>query len=104
MVFNTEFAFELILFCLNILALITFIRKGDPVPIVHCFNIAYFAYIIEYYNDPIVISFLNNVALVIIILNSLALCGYYIRSHGVRNEDKITTRGGGGGSWRLSQV
>jgi len=116
----TEYALsltELIFVCINILGLIMLIEKSAPVIlsytllIVQGFNIAYSAYIIEYYNGhPTVTPFLNNMALAIIILNSLALCGCCIGGHAVKDEDKDkrTTRGGGGGggggSWTLSQV
>jgi hypothetical protein len=75
---------------------------------VQAFNIAYSAYIIEYYNSQALLPMrIINIALAIIILNCLALCGCCIGNHYIIAED--TTSGGGGGrtttgQWTLSQT
>jgi hypothetical protein len=110
----TEFALsitELVFICLNIFLVIRLIQKGAQIIlsysllIVHCFNIAYSAYVIEYYNgNQIVTPFLNNVALAIIILNSLAICGCCIGSHYQVKEEPTRNTNARGDTWTLSQV
>ncbi len=89
----TEYALsltELILLCVNIFGIIILVQKGAPIILsltlstIQCFNIAYSAYVIEYYNEhPAVTQFLYNMALSIITLNCFSLCcvGHRISIH-----------------------
>jgi hypothetical protein len=80
---------------------------------VQAFNIAYSAYVIEYYNSSSLLPMrIINMALAIIILNCLALCGCCIGVHTVLKDENASGGGGGaftsgssvGGRWTLSQV
>jgi len=119
----TEFALsitEIAFVCFNIWRILSLVKKGVHVSIsfslliVQCFNIAYSAYVIEYFNGQRdVTTYLSNMALAIIILNTLTICGCCIGGHTVitDKEGKPVLGGGGGGggrpfttTWTLSQV
>jgi hypothetical protein len=109
----TEFALsitQLVLVCLNIVGIWGLINKGVPVLIsfslltIQCFNIAYSAYIIEYYNNHSTVTpFLNNIALAIIILNALSICGCCVGRHQTIHE-QVNVGGPEFSAWWLNEI
>jgi hypothetical protein len=94
---NTEFGLSITEIVLIVIEWVLLLQVAASVHIfvslplltVQAFNIAYSAYVIEYYNSQIPLPLrIINIALAIIVLNCLLLCGCCIGRHVIAESEK----------------